>query len=344
MKAPANTTTRHRSASTSWVSRVCPVLAVATLFLHGSQQAEAAEWTIEENDSRVEVRSGDATLFGWQAKPLSQPVGGEKFATSAFIHPLRTPSGFECTTIQPSDHLHHLGVWWPWKFIEVDGARHNCWEIQEGQGGNVAKAVKRIESPEGTFEWEFKNETEIRNKGKDGVTAIHETARVGFSREGTDAHVMDVSLRQTTAGKPVKIVEYRYSGFSWRGPATWDKDNSRMLTSEGRGRDDANGTVARWVMVTGPTPSGTATVLLMSAAAEIAASPERLRVWDSKAHKGAPFINFNPVMAKPLPLDDAHPAVSHRAYRVIAADREMNADAAEAAWRAWTAQRAKRGD
>jgi type V secretory pathway adhesin AidA len=133
----------------------------------------------------------------------------------------------------------------------------------------------------------------------------------------------------------VTIVNYRYSGFSWRGPTSWNKDNSTMTTSDGKGRDDANGTPGRWVVVSGPTPKGSASVLMMSAAVEVAGTPEKLRVWDSKTHEGAPFVNFNPVMNKPLPLDDAHPAVSNRKYRVIAADRVIDAAAAEAEWRKW---------
>jgi hypothetical protein len=46
-------------------------------------------------------------------------------------------------------------------------------------------------------------------------------------------------------------------------------------------------------------------------------------------------VNFNPVMGTALPLDDAHPAVSNRKYRVIAADRTLDAAAAEAEWRKW---------
>jgi hypothetical protein len=108
-----------------------------------------------------------------------------------------------------------------------------------------------------------------------------------------------------------------------------------MVTSEGQGRDDANGKPARWVFVTGPTPTGTATILIMSAATKLAGTAERLRVWDSKAENGTPFVNFNPVMEKPLPLDDTNPAVSNRKYRVIAADYQIDATAAEAEWQKW---------
>jgi hypothetical protein len=46
-------------------------------------------------------------------------------------------------------------------------------------------------------------------------------------------------------------------------------------------------------------------------------------------------VNFNPVMDKPLPLDDAHPQVSQRKYRVIAADHTITAAEAEAEWKKW---------
>lgn len=285
-------------------------------------------------DGRIEARLGADLIFSWQRQPLADPKGGDKFKGSAFLHPLRTPAGFEWTASQPKDHLHHFGLWWPWKFIEVDGAKYNCWEIQEGQGGLIAKDVKQLPKSKDKVEWEFSNETVIKKVGAAPLTAIRETARVALTVAG-DAQVLDITLLDKAAGSPVKIVEYRYSGFSWRGPASWNKDNSTMTTSEGKGRDNANGTFARWVVVSGTTPQGNASVLMMSAAIEVAGTQEKLRVWDSKAEKGTPFINFNPVMDKALPLDEAHPAVSNRKYRIIAADRVIDAAAAEAEWKKW---------
>lgn len=318
------------AASAAWALTLCAT--------------QAAEWKSTEKEGSLEIQCDGKPVIAWQSKPLAKPKGGDKFVSSAFIHPLQTPSGFVCTDVQPADHLHHFGLWWPWKFIEVGGTQHNIWEIQEGQGAQVARSVKRLDDVDGGMQWELINEIETRKNGKDAQPVIRETAHIGISRSGTDMNVLDFTLRQKVVDQPVNIVNYRYSGFSWRGPATWNKDNSVMTTSEGRGRDDANGTAARWAMVSGPTPTGKATVLMMSAAAEIAATPERLRVWDSKSQNGAPFINFNPVMEKNLLLDDAHPAVSHRAYRVIAADREITAAEAEAAWKEWNRLRAKRGD
>jgi hypothetical protein len=297
----------------------------------------AAEQPANSSEQRLEFRRGGNVIFGWQQQPLANPSGGEKFAASAFVHPLRTPGGFECTTIQPSDHLHHLGLWWPWKFIEVEGNKFNCWEIQEGQGAHVARSVKTISSEPDKAEWELHNETVVKRPGVGPSVAIQETARLVLTA-GPDATVLDVFLQQKPVGSLVTLTAYRYSGFSWRGPASWNKDNSTMTTSGGKGRDDANGTPARWVMVSGPAGKGTASLLILSAAEKQAGAAEQLRVWDSKMHAGAPFVNFNPVMQKSLPLDDAHPAVAKRKYRVIAADRTIDATAAEAEWRRWVSE------
>lgn len=289
-----------------------------------------------DGDGFLAATRGKETLLSWRKAPLTSPSGGAKFAGSAFFHPLRTPSGFELTTIQPSDHLHHFGVWWPWKFIEVNGSKHNTWEIQEKQGGHAAKSASVLPSESGAVVWRLENETYVNAADGKPSVAIQETTTASFGEDGADAFHLDLDIRQKAAGAPVKIVEYRYSGFSWRGPASWNKDNSTMTTSSGKGRDDANGTPARWVVVCGPSPKGKASLLMMSAASSLSGGEEKVRVWDSKAHNGAPFVNFNPVMDKPLPLDDVHPAVSHRKYRLIAADREIDAAAAEAAWKKWT--------
>jgi len=311
--------------------------AAIILTIHGALAAESSgAWSAAERDGRVEAKRGDKLMLAWQVAPLAHPAGGAKFAEAgAFLHPLCTPSGFVCTTVQPPDHLHHLGLWWPWKFVEVDGKRFNTWEIQEGQGAHVARAAKPLSGGPDKGEWEFSNETTIKPADGPLTTVIHETAKVTVGVQGKDANVIDVSISQKAADKPVTIVNYTYSGFSWRGPASWNKDNSKMTTSEGLGRDEANGKPARWVMVSGPTPAGSATLLMMSAATDIAGTPERLRVWDGKMSNGTPFVNFNPVMGKALTLDAEHPAVSNRKYRILAVDHTLNADEAEGEWKKW---------
>lgn len=304
----------------------------------GSLHADTPAWKSLDQNGRLEASFGDKALASWQAKPLANPQGGDKFRASAFLHQLKTPSGFEWCAIQAPDHLHHFGLWWPWKFIETGGGKFNTWEIQEGQGAHRAISVETSTSQAGRLEWKARNKTYIRKPGAEDQPVIEEDATIGVSVKG-DMEIVDIDIRQKAVDQPVTIVDYRYSGFSWRGPLSWNKDNSTMTTSEAKDRDNANGTPARWVVVSGPTPHGKASVLMMSAASEIAGAAEKVRVWDSKNLNGMPFVNFNPVMDKALPLDDAHPAVSKRKYRVIAADHVIDAKAAEAEWKEWTSAR-----
>jgi len=329
----------HRSIIPSSIRRALLALGAASLIAAPFQAF--AEWSSEEAEGAVTAKHGDTQQLTWQMDPLGHPSGSDAFLPSAFLHPLRTPAGFEWTQAFPGDHIHHLGVWWPWKHIVVDGETYNCWELQHGQGAHHAVSAKEITSGPDAVEWEFRNEIRIRKPDggppvTDGITAVHEKIHMRIARHDDEANAIDIIIHQAAADKPVTIGQYRYSGFSWRGPASWDKSNSVMTTSENLDRDKANGTKARWVLLTGPADGdATASVLMMSAAAEIAETPELLRVWDSGAHNGTPFVNFNPVQDKSLPLDAETPAVSHREYRLIAADRTLTVEEAEAEWKAW---------
>ena len=283
---------------------------------------------------QVEVRNDENVNFSWQGVPRSVTAGGKAVEFSAFVGELRTPTGFDCTSTQPADHIHHCGVWWPWKFVEVDGVKYNTWEVQHGQGAHRARSVKTLPQGDGRHEWEFSNETVVKKADGSTLPVIHETARVSLT-VGKDATTLDISLRQKAVDLPVTIMPNHYSGFSLRGPAEWNQDNSVMTSSEGKGREDANGTPARWLLLNGEGTDGPVSILILSAAAKLAGKPEKLRVWNSKTQNGAVFVNFNPVADQALPLDEAHPAVSNRAYRIIAADRRIDAATAEQEWRKW---------
>lgn len=312
--------------------RIHAIAAAAFAVVCTSYAAEPL--TNMESRDGIGAKAGDTALF-WRTSPAALTGDLAKFSTSGYFHSLRTPAGFELLTVHPADHPHHCGIWWPWKFVEVGGKRYNTWEVQEGKGAHVAKSARLIESRKDGLNWELTSESIVNAPDADASTAILETTMVSLADVSPDTRVLDIDIRQKAAAAAVTIVNYRYSGFSWRGPASWHKDNSTMTTSGGKNRDNANGTQARWVVVSGSTPQGMASMLMMSAAADIAGTEESLRVWDSKAENGAPFVNFNPVMNKALPLDAEHPAVSRRKYRVIAADRVIDAAAAETEWRKW---------
>jgi len=295
-----------------------------------------AEFEAVDRDGRIEIRDGEKLVFGWQVAPLDNPKGGEVFAASAFIHPLCTPSGFELTSIQPDDHLHHLGLWWPWKMLTVDGKKHITWEMQEKQGQHVAVAAKVVEKSADEVLIEATNRSLIGEAGVDRRPVLDEQVRLRFFRIGKDAYGLDIHItQQPVRGIDVTVTRYHYSGLSWRGASEWTKENSVMLTSAGLDRDHANGNPANWVTVEGTTPRGRATMLMMSAAAKDDGRAERLRVWDSKMHGGAPFVNFNPVMGDSIALKPEHKEVSDRHYRLVIADRSIAADEVDRLWGEW---------
>jgi hypothetical protein len=300
----------------------------------------SAGFEVKDDQGRIEIRDNGKLVFGWQSAPIKTPRGGPEFAGSAFIHPLCTPSGFKLTDIQPSDHLHHFGVWWPWKHVSVDGKKFNTWELQKKEGRNVAASATVTSKTGDEVILKLVNQSEIKPDGSKYHAVLNEQTTLRFARLDKDAYVLDLTIRQEPAkGKLVEISQYRYSGFSWRGTPDFKKANSKMHTSGGHNRDTANGQTARWAMVSGDIPSDTpkskATILIMSGAPKNGGTPERLRVWNSKVGTDAQFINFNPVVKSSQTMDAKHPGVSSRTYRLILADRAIDPAQAERLWQAW---------
>jgi len=296
----------------------------------------AAEFNVADQDGRIEIRDGGKLVFGWQYDLIKKPLGGDEFAASAFVHPLCTPSGFNLTRIQPGDHLHHFGVWWPWKFLMVKGEKFNTWEMQAGQGRHVGVSARIKSQAADEVVIEAQNRSEIKAKGKDYLPVTVEKCQLRFARLGDDAYVLDITIDELpTKGIDVEVVKYRYSGFSWRGIKAWNKENSHMTTDSGHNRDNANGEETRWFAVAGATESGKATMLMMSAAAKNGGAPERARVWNSKTMDGTPFANFNPVVKTSFPMKAGQKEVASRQYRLIVADRAIDPAEAEKLWKAW---------
>jgi len=277
----------------------------------------------------LEVDVAGKPLVNYQSKPLSNPKGGDRFKGSDFIHPLKTPSGFVLTDIQPGDHLHHFGLWWPWKYVSNDGRKVLFWELQKGEGIIKAREAKKTEDgfvAESVY---------IDRKAKGGPEVwIEETVDAKVSdivESPARGYFLDLAIRHVVAGQsPLEIVKYRYSGFALRGTAEWNRDNSTVLTSEGKDYSESNFTRARWVLVQGENgEGGKAGVLMMSNPANHD-HPEKLRTWDPGTHNGAIFINFNPVQVEPWTMRPGKEYV--RLYRLFVFDGSLDAGEAEKLW------------
>ncbi|MDD2598750.1 MAG: PmoA family protein [Kiritimatiellae bacterium] len=285
------------------------------------------------SDEQLVVQVDGKDLITYQAQPMSAPKGGDKFKASDFIHPLKTPAGFTVTGIQPDDHLHHLGLWWPWKHVEVDGRKVLCWELQKGDG--VVQAQGAQKTPDG-----FTAQSIYVDRKAAGapVTLLNETIQVkigpGVSAPANGYNLDLTIVHESAAGKTLVISKYNYSGFALRGTAAWNKSNSTVVTSEGKGYDKANNTRARWVRVEGAADNGKTAGLVMMSHPSNQDHPELLRTWNPETHNGAVFVNFNTVQQKPWVFEPDKKYT--RNFRVFVYDGEVSSEEAEKLWQAYS--------
>lgn len=286
-------------------------------------------------DEEFVLSHDDRELLRYQVTPMTNPTGGERFAGSAFIHPLNTPAGFNLTNANAgSHHLHHFGLWWPWKYVAVDGRRFNSWELQQGQG--MVRGREIVSHTAGPAYTAFVARSDIidRHNYDEEKVILHETVRVRQwqpMEQPAHGYLLDITIEHTPAvDKPVEIVRYRYSGFCIRGTRHWTNDNSTVLTSEGKDRDNSNATRARWVRVAGTTPDDGKAGLVMMTHPDNPDFPELLRTWNSRQHNGSIFINFNPVQQQSLTI--APDQTMTRQYRLFIYDGELTAAQADQLW------------
>ena len=68
-----------------------------------------------ENSNQITLSDGANTVLVYHKNEVEPPEGTDPiYKRSAFIHPIRTPNGEVLTSIHPSDHIHHMGLWHAW--------------------------------------------------------------------------------------------------------------------------------------------------------------------------------------------------------------------------------------
>jgi hypothetical protein len=290
----------------------------------------------EDKDGALTIQSGKKNLLRYVYKTVYPPAGIDSaFRRSGFIHPLWAPHGQELTRIQPPDHYHHYGIWNPWTHVLFEGDTVDFWNI----GGKQAtvRFAKFISQTNGPVFSEFKalHEHVVFRKGSSEKIALNEvqTVRVYKPEEGSDHFIVDFSSEMSCASQsPFHIVAYRYAGFGWRAAEYWNKDNSEMLTSEGKTRDNTDGTKARWCIVYGALPGNDEGGVVMLSFPENYNHPEPLRIWDKKANngRGDVFANFAPTKDMDWILEPGKTYTLK--YRLVVFNGKFDAAKAESAW------------
>lgn len=275
----------------------------------------------------ITIIAGSTPALQYHHAPVDPPVEGKDLYTrSAFIHPVKTPAGVVVTNAFPAKHLHHYGIWFPWRDTTYDGQSVNFWEVGGGEGTVRTAGVEEVGDNYGIAWFRVKHE-HVAKKVKGGpVVVLNETwdVRVYANSRG---HLFDITSTQTCAtDKPLTIDKKYYGGMGLRGADEWeDPKKVEFLTSEGKTRADGNFTAARWVEMHGKVGGKPVGIAVLSHPSNFRA-PQKTRI-----HPKEPFLNFVPAQDEPFTIEPGKPYVSR--YRYYVHDGEVNAKECERLWR-----------
>ncbi len=285
------------------------------------------------------IRNGNPVLTYNHAEVLP-PEGVDRiFRRSGFIHPLWSPGGEILTRIQPADHYHHYGIWNPWTRTVIDGRYVDFWNLGGGQGR--VRSAGYLGVVEGPVYAGFR----VRHEH---VAYLEEASETIAINELWDVRVWDTGVEgvsvvdlTTTLNTPLEngilFEAYRYGGgLGFRATEKWHGDNCTVLTSEGRTRDETDGTGARWVIIEGESSAkvGRSGVILLSHPSN-RMHPEPVRMWDTSANRGREnmFFNFCPIRHTDWMIEPGKDYALR--YRMVVFDGQVTPEEAEMFWRSF---------
>lgn len=255
------------------------------------------------------------------------------YKRSGYIHPVWSPAGMVLTNIQPKDHYHHYGIWNPWTKTKFEGDEIDFWDLPKKQGTVRFEDFSSVVNGDVFAEARIIHHHVVFPDSEKEKNAMREVCDIRVWNTGqNDAFVWDFSSSLNCAtSSPVVIEEYRYAGFGFRATDQWVRENCTMLTSEGKTRKDADGSLARWAFVTGNTQKEHCGLLFLGYPANYN-FPEPIRIWDENANdgRGDYFFNFAPTKNKDwniLPRNDYR-----LKYRIVVYQGDMTAERAEQYW------------
>lgn len=292
----------------------------------------------ERKDGALTLSSNGKPVLSYQIETVNPPKGVSPFfKRSAFIHPLYSPEGEVLTRIQAPDHYHHYGLWNPWTMTFIGKREVDFWNLYKGEGTvRFAGMVSQVEGPVFTGFRSLQEHIDFGAKGSDAV-AMNELFDVRVWNISNKKYLFDyVSTLNTPLDSGILLAAYRYGGgIGYRATEKWNKNNSSVLTSEGRDRKTADGSNARWCIIEGEsaTPEGRSGILFMSYPAN-RMHPEPMRVWPEDSNgRGDVYFEFCPIRHKDWKLEKGNDYTLK--YRLVVFDGKMTPEEAENYWQAF---------
>jgi len=309
-------------------------------FLISTKQGakEFQQLQIEKDDKILKIKSGDKNILQYNQAEVFPPDDVDPiYKRSAFIHPVWSPDQQVLTRIQPSDHYHHYGIWNPWTRTKFQERQVDFWNLAEGQGTVRFKGfLSFTEGPVFAGFRAYQEHIDFTSE-LDEVVALNEEWDIRVWNMDTEKKVWLVdftSILNCATEDGILFFKYRYGGgIGYRATELWGKDNSMVLTSEGKTRDEADATKARWCIIEGETQSeeGNSGILFMSNP-QNREHPEPMRMWPSNDHKGKAnmFFMFTPIRDNKWELE---PGKNYALkYRLLVFDGELTPQEAEQYW------------
>lgn len=304
-----------------------------------SFRSPGREITADVTNEAIVLKKGGSEILHYQTAMSYPPQGVDTvFKRNGFIHPLFSPSGNVLTRINAPDHYHHLGIWNPWTRVRINDHVTDFWNLYEKQGtvkfaginSTISGAVYGgFSVKQDHIDFQGMNHNELVMNEVWDVRAWNSEPVTGMK-----AYLVDLTTSISVAvTSPVVLEAYRYGGgIGFRANEEWTKDNSTVLTSEGKSRIDADGTRARWTDVNGQfLNKGNSGILFFSHPAN-REHPEPMRVWpvDANNGRGDVYFEFCPIRLKEWVLTPGN--VYRLKYRMLIYDGKIDKVTADRLW------------
>lgn len=312
------------------------LLTLFTLALVILSACKTTPLTLAKDDTSTTIMAGDQALLTYVHAETPAPEGVDPlYKRSAYIHPLRSPGGEILTRIQPTDHYHHYGIWNPWTHTHFGETSVDFWNLALGQGTVRFREYLELSDEENTAEIiALQDHIYFTDDGGEAV-AMEETYKITMVESHPDYYILDLSSTLVTHMETgITLEAYRYGGgLGYRATEKWGTDNSTVLTSEGKTRIDADGTMARWAIIEGESsvPAGRSGILFLSHP-DNRAHPEPMRVWPVDQYEGKSnvYFEFCPIRHQEWVLEPGKAYTLK--YRLVVFDGTMDVLAAENYW------------
>ncbi len=302
---------------------------------------ENDRFTVQTGDSESTIYQDNHPVLSYVHEETLPPEGiNHLYKRSAYIHPLWSPGGERLTRIQPPDHYHHYGIWNPWTRTHFGDRKVDFWNLADAQGTvRFAEYQDKFEE-KGYAGFRVRQEhVYFMEDGTEGI-AMNEIWDIKVLDSEKDIFMVDMT---TTLNSPLEegitLEAYRYGGgLGFRATEKWHTHNSTVLTSEGKNRDEADGTGARWVLIEGESsvPEGRSGILFLSHPSN-QSHPEPMRMWppDSQDGKENVFFEFCPIRHQEWILEKDKDYILK--YRMVVFDGMIDIESAENYWQEFAA-------